>query len=77
MASLKRSQFKHVYAITFEDKFASILTAASETGAIGSDYLYLFCGLTGSTLFEQLQVKHGTFCNWSCDISLLVVESQL
>jgi Receptor family ligand binding region/7 transmembrane sweet-taste receptor of 3 GCPR len=62
MAALKKSQFRHVYAICFEEKLLSILNAAVKADAIGANYLYIFPTVDPLSLEELLRSGHGKRC---------------
>lgn len=57
--SLKRAQFRHVYAICYVDQLDMLLSAASDVGVIGDDYLYLFPSFNVYSLKRNLKLKHG------------------
>jgi hypothetical protein len=59
MESLKRSQFRHVYAICFDEKFIPVLSAAVEVEAIGADFLYVFPSIDKAALQNIVKVEHG------------------
>ena len=57
--SLKRLQYRHVYAICYVDQLDALLSAASEVGVIGEDYLYIFPSFYVYALKKNLKIKHG------------------
>lgn len=57
--SLKRSQYRHVYAICYVDQLDILLSAASDVGVIGEDYLYIFPSFNVYSLKQSLKIKHG------------------
>jgi hypothetical protein len=60
MESLKRSQFRHVYAVCFDEKFVPVLSAAVEVEAIGPEFLYVFPSIDKAALRDIVKVQHGT-----------------
>jgi hypothetical protein len=57
--SLKRSQYRHVYAICYVDQLDILLSAASDVDVIGEDYLYIFPSFNVYSLEQNLKIKHG------------------
>jgi hypothetical protein len=57
--SLKRSQYRHVYAICYVDQLDILLSAASDVGVIGADYLYIFPSFNVYSLKQNLKIQHG------------------
>jgi len=45
MEALKRSGYRHVYAVGFEKYLEPLLLAALNKGTVGPDYLYVFTSL--------------------------------
>lgn len=43
--SLLSTQYRHVYAILYENQYDIIMGTAIDMGAAGADYFYLFPGL--------------------------------
>jgi hypothetical protein len=54
--SLKRAQFRHVYAIFFEPHVEVIMNQAAAAGLVGPEYLYVFPGLDVFSLQENLNL---------------------
>lgn len=66
----KRTNYKHVYAIFYDNRVDTVMSAAARQGVTGPGYLYLFPGLDIFWLEQRLaQVEDGAYTN--CFLEML------
>lgn len=69
--TLKRIQYRHVFAIFFDTQFDPIMKVAKEMGAVGEDYLYIFPGFDIAH-FQTYKLAAGTFSCFDCVLCVVL-----
>jgi hypothetical protein len=55
--AMQKNQYRHVYAILNDNHVVSIMTALTEAGLVGPEYLYIFPGIDVFALQAELGIQ--------------------